>query len=136
MEQAHLFKKLHEEGRDDEIPFEAMQLTTEIAKANRLCRLENGPDFFELNITALQIGDVAFVGFPGEPFTDIGRQTKTAEGWKLILPCCITNGYRGYFPTKDAYDEGGYEANTTSYHCTVAETLVAGAKDLLSELKK
>ena len=136
MQKAHLYKQLHAEGRDNEIPFEAMQLTTEIAKANRLCRLENGPDFFELHLTGLQIGDVAFVGFPGEPFTDIGRQTKTAEGWKLILPCCITNGYMGYFPTKDAYDEGGYEANTTNYHSSVAETLVNGAKELLAELKK
>ena len=96
---------------------------------------ENGPEFFELELTGLQIGGVAFVGFPGEPFTDIGRQVKTAEGWKLILPCCIVNGYSGYFPTADAFREGGYEANTSSYHSTVAETLVKGAKALLAELR-
>ena len=135
MEEAHLFAKLHKEGRDNEIPFEAMQLTTAIAKANRLVLLENGPEFFDLELTGLRIGDVAFVGFPGEPFTDIGRQTKTAEGWKLILPCCITNSYKGYFPTKDAYDEGGYEAGSTSYHSSVAASLVAGAKELLDDLK-
>ena len=135
MEKAHLYAKLHKEGRDDEIPFEAMELTTAIAKANRLVRLENGPDFFELELTGVRLGGVALVGFPGDPFTDIGRQTKTAEGWKLILPCCIVNGYGGYFPTADAFLEGGYEANTSSYHATVAETLVAGAKELLAELK-
>lgn len=136
MEKAHLYKQLHDEGRDAEIPFEAMELTTVIAEANRLVRLENGPDFFELGITGLQIGSVAFVGFPGEPFTDIGRQTKTAEGWDMILPCCITNGYKGYFPTPEAYAAGGYETRGSNYHCSVADTLIAGAKELLAELKK
>ena len=136
MEKAHLYARLHKEGRDDEIPFKAMELTTAIANANRLVRLENGPDFFRLELTGLRIGSVAFVGFPGEPFTDIGRQTKTAEGWAMILPCCIVNGYSGYFPTADAFREGGYEASTSSYHSTVAESLVSGAKALLEELRK
>ena len=136
MERAHLYTKLHQEGRDDEIPFEAMELTTVLAESNRLVRLENGPDSYELSITGLRLGNVAFVGFPGEPFTDIGRQTKTAEGWDLILPCCITNGYQGYFPTPEAYAAGGYETRGSNYHCTVADTLVAGAKELLADLKK
>ena len=133
---AHEYKELHDAGRDDLIPYTAMELTTVVAEALRMCRLENGPKEFLLDLTAVKLGSVALLGIPGEPFTDIGRQTKTAEGWKLILPCCITNGYNGYFPTKDAYDEGGYEANTTSYHASVAETLVKGAKELLAELKK
>ena len=133
---AHLYKELHDAGRDDEIPFEAMELTTVIAEANRMCALENGPDYFELAVTGLQIGDVAFVGIGGEPFTDIGVQIKDTEGWAMIMPCCIVNGYAGYFPTASAFSEGGYESRSSSYQSNVAKLLIEGGKELLQELKK
>ena len=133
---AHLYKQLHDEGRDEEIPFEAMELTTVIAEANRMCALENGPDFFELAVTGLRIGDVAFIGIGGEPFTDIGVQIKDTEGWSMIMPCCIVNGYAGYFPTAEAFSEGGYEARSSSYQSNVAQLLIDGGKELLKELKQ
>ena len=132
---AHLYKDLHDAGRDGEIPFTAMELTTVIAEANRMCALENGPDSFELELTGVKIGDVALIGICGEPFTDIGVQIKDTEGWSMIMPCCIVNGYAGYFPTKDAFDEGGYEARSSSYQSNVAQLLIDGGKALLQELK-
>ena len=50
------------------------------------------------------------------------------------MPCCITNGYVGYFPTKEAFDEGGYEARASSFQSNIAQLLVDGAKALLKEL--
>ncbi|MCQ2437233.1 MAG: hypothetical protein MJ099_02415 [Clostridia bacterium] len=133
---AHKYKDLHEAGRDCDIPYTAMELTTVVAEAYRMCNLENGPYEYHLDVTGLRIGDVAFVGLPGEPFTDIGRQIKTAEGWKMILPCCITNGYEGYFPTADAYEDGGYEARSSVYKPGVAERLIEAGKAVLSDLHK
>ena len=75
------------------------------------------------------------IGLPGEPFTDIGVQIKDTEGWNMIMPCCIVNGYQGYFPTKDAFDEGGYESRSSSFQSNVAELLIQGGKTLLKELK-
>ena len=132
---AHLYKELHEAGRDEEIPYMAMELTTVIAEASRMVRLENGPDHFDLELTGLRLGPVAFVGIPGEPFTDIGRQIKDTEGWSLILPCCLTNGAQGYFPMKSAFDEGGYEARSSKYKKGVAEEIIRAGKELLEELK-
>jgi hypothetical protein len=63
-------------------------------------------------------------------------QIKATEGWKDILPIAMTNGQQGYFPMKDAFDEGGYEARSSNYVSGVAESLVAGAKELLGELAK
>lgn len=136
MPRAKLYKQLHDAGKDDQIPFDAMELTTVVAEANRMVRLENGPEFFELELTGLQLGSVALIGFPGEPFTDIGRQVKDTEGWSMIMPCCITNGYKGYFPTRQAYNEGGYEARSSSYRYDTADKLIAAGKELLNELKK
>ncbi len=133
---AHKYKELHDAGKDSEIPYTAMELTTVVAEALRMCRLENGPESFMFNLTGLKIGDVALLGIPGEPFTEIGVKIKEAEGWKMILPCGLTNGYEGYFPVKSAYDEGGYEARTSPFKPGVAEKIIEGGKELLGELRK
>ena len=133
---AHEYKELHDAGRDDLIPFEAMELTTVVAEALRMCRLENGPENFMLPLTGVKIGSVALLGIPGEPFTDIGVGIKEAEGWDLVLPTSLTNGNEGYFPMQSAYDEGGYEARTSPYRAGVAETFIREGKAILDELRK
>lgn len=135
MEQAHRFKELHEAGRDAEIPYKGMELTTVVAESLRMVRLEHGPEAFPMTFTAVAVGNVALFGIPGEPFNGIGRALKEAEGWDLVLPCCITNGYEGYFPMKDAYDEGGYEARSSNFKSGVAEFIIDLGKNMLSELK-
>ena len=129
------YARLHEEGRDDLIPFEAMELTTVVAEAIRMCKLENGPESFVLPLTALRIGNVAFLGIPGEPFTGIGVGIKEASGWDLVLPSAISGGYEGYFPMQSAFDEGGYEARSSRYKGGVAEIIIKEGKKLLNELK-
>lgn len=134
---AHKYKELHEAGRDCDIPYTAMELTTVVAEAIRMCDLENGPEFFEMDLTGVRIGNLAFVGIPGEPFTEIGVGIKAAvEGFDLVLPCALTNGSYGYFPMNSAYDEGGYEARSSKFKAGVAETIVSDAKALLEALKK
>ena len=132
---AHKYKKLHDEGRDDEIPYEAMELTTVVAEACRMCRLEHGPEEFTLNLMGISFGGVAFVGIPGEPFTDTGKGIKDTDGWNIILPCALVNGHEGYFPMKSAYDEGGYEARSSRYKAGIAERLIDGGKTVLGKLK-
>ena len=132
---AHKYKELHDAGRDCDIPYQAMELTTVVAEAARMCNLENGPEYFEMDLTGVQLGPVALIGIPGEPFTDIGVQIKDTPGWSMIMPCALTNGYEGYFPMKSAYDEGGYEARASVFKSGVAETIIEGAKELLKELK-
>lgn len=126
---------LHENGRDDKIPFSAMELTTVVAEARRMVRLENASDHYDLTLTGIKVGPVAFLGIPGEPFTDIGRQIKKADGWKCIMPMCLTNGSEGYFPMKDAFEEGGYEARASHFKGGVAEAIVEGGVRILNELK-
>ena len=133
---AHKYKELHDAGRDDEIPYTAMELTTVVAEALRMCNMENGPENFMLNLTGVKIGGVAMVGIPGEPFTDIGVGIKEAEGWRMIMPCALTNGNEGYFPMQSAYDEGGYEARTSPFKAGVAEKIIEGGKALLDEMRK
>ena len=127
---------LHEAGRDDEIPFTGMQLTTVVADACRKLRLEHGPDSFELPLTAVALGPVVLLGMPGEPFSAVGKALKQAPGWSMVIPTCNTNAKEGYFPTEDAYLPGGYEAGSSNYRAGVAERLIEQALELLEEIAK
>ncbi len=136
MKQAYYIKEMHEAGRDAELPYKGMLLTTFVAEALRMIRLENGPEFKPMKLSALSIGNIALIGIPGEPFSGIGIGLKEAEGWDMIMPCCLTNGSEGYFPMQDSYDEGGYEARSSNFKAGVAEFLIKEGKELLDSMKK
>ncbi len=124
----------HEAGKDAELPWKGMELTTEVARAGRIRRLKDGPDFFDLPLFTLAIGkSVAFGGFPGEPFNDIGKAVKAKSPFALTICACLTNGSRGYFPFSDSFKEDGYEAATSPFGPTVADDLIAGQ---LAQLNK
>ena len=130
---AREYKRLHDEGRDDLIPYTAMELTTVVAEAARMCELEHGPEVIPMEMVGVRLGRVAMIGIPGEPFTEIGVKIKEMGGFDLIMPCALTNGYYGYFPTKSAYDEGGYEARASKYSSGVAERLIECGGELLRD---
>ena len=133
--EAHRIHDLHAAGKDDELPYKGMMLTTVVARANRMVRLENGPEAFEMPLSVIAIGPVAMVGLPGEPFTGVGRGLKKTEGWELILPTCNTNAKEGYFPMLECYEEGGYEAGGSNYKAGVAELLIETGANMLKSLK-
>jgi len=134
--QAHIINDLHNAGRDAQLPYEGMELTTVVAEAARMVRLEHGPESFPMDFLGIAVGNVALFGIPGEPFTGVGRGLKEAAGWDLVLPCCLINGCGGYFPRQAAYDEGGYEARCSSFKAGVAELILEEGKQLLRELAR
>lgn len=133
---ARYINQMHLDGKDAELPYKGMMLTTVVAEAQRMLRLEHGPDSFRMELSGVAIGPVVLVGIPGEPFNDIGLGIKDSEGWDVILPCCLTNGYIGYFPTMNAYTEGGYEARSSSFKAGVAERIIEEAKKMMEKLKE
>ncbi len=133
---AREYSALHNSGRDSEIPYQGMMLTTVVAEAERMLRLEHGPESFPLPMSVVAMGDVALVGIPGEPFAAIGFALRDNNPeWKLVLPCAISNGYEGYFPSKSAYTEGGYEVRTSIFASNVADRIVEEGRSLLDQVK-
>ena len=130
---------LHEAGKDAEISAKygcyEMELTTEVARAGRIRNMAKHDDFHDLPITTIAIGnDIAFCGFPGEPFNDIGVAVRKDSPFKLTILSCLTNGSRGYFPFSDSYKQGGYESATSPFGPTVADDLIAGQLKQLRDL--
>lgn len=59
--------------------------------------------------TVIKIGEVAFVGFPYELFSEIGMRIARASKIPYVLPLACTNGSEGYFVSEDQICRGGYE---------------------------
>lgn len=107
------------------------------AEAVKHIRLADAPDDFPLCLSVLGFGDVVFVGFPGEPFTEIGRQVKEQSPFTMTIPCCNTNGSEGYFSMRADIESGsGYEAQSARFMPGVAEALIEQAVALTHEMKE
>lgn len=127
------------DGFDDvELPEELLAKMTRteiITKANRIRNMMSMPDDKELIVTAVSVGDIVFAGFPGEPFTEVGRRVKGRSLFTLTIPACCANGYEGYYPMQDAFAENGYEAHAARYVGGTAEKLVEAAVEIVNSLK-
>ena len=134
MPQARMFAELHNSGRDCDIPYEGMALTTVVAESLRMLRLEHGPETFPLHLTAVAFGPIVMIGIPGEPFTGIGTALKAGSKYAMTMPCCLTNGSQGYFPMQEAYDEGGYEARSSNFAAGVAERIIENGLKLINDI--
>ena len=87
------------------------------------------------NLTVGRVGDVAFVGLGGEVFNEIGKAIKTASPFPHTIIITHCNGAGGYVPTRQSYDEGGYEVKTSPYLPGADDQLAQEAVRLLRELK-
>ncbi len=102
--------------------------------AERIIRSKRWPDEKELYVTAICVGEVAFAGFPGEPFTEIGTTVKAQSKATLTIPACCANGYEGYFPMLALSEKFTYESNTTQFVMGTAERLIETSVELINSL--
>jgi hypothetical protein len=89
-----------------------------------------------LELGGLAIGDMAFIAFPGEMFTEIGQRIKGASPFKQTYIMGLTNGRKGYFPSTKAIAEGGYSVDTRRVDPPTEEIITEVAAGLLEELRK
>ena len=135
LDEARRIWTLHKEGRDDELPFKEMALTTAVAEAKRILDHENGPESYPFYLSAIKIGDLCLAGIGGEPFTEIGNRISAASPFAETVLCALTNTEGGYIPTTKAYSEGGYEARSSSLAPGGDDIIVDGMMKLLESLK-
>ena len=106
-----------------------------VPEARRIVRMKDEPDFYRFSVYALRLGELVFAGLPGEPFTEIGRRIYRDSPFEATILTCQTNASCGYIGTSSAYDEGGYEALTSSYKKGADDVMVQGMLELLNKLR-
>lgn len=107
-----------------------------IPEAVRIIANLTPPDTFEFPVSGLQIGPVGFIGIPGEPFTQIGMDTKKDSKLALTIVNCLVNGGRGYFPTEDAFAVGGYERSTSRFASNCAEIVTEACLKIRTKMEE
>jgi neutral ceramidase len=77
-----------------------------------------------LEVMVIRIGDAAFVGLPGEMFTEFGLDIKAKSPCRNTMVMGLTNDERGYFPTKVSFTQGpkGFTPMITGYETTPGTT--------------
>ena len=131
---AREWRQLHLDGKGGKVPGVGMERTANVAWAYRVVQTSDWPDERPLPVTVITVGKaLAFGGFPGEPFTDMGRGAKSRSKFAMTIPACCAGGSFGYFPMQDAYTIGGYENATSRYAKGTAEKLVDGMVDQMNE---
>ncbi len=63
----------------------------------------------DVEVQAISVGDVAFVGYPAEYFVEFGLRTKAASPFPNTFVSELANGWHGYVPIPEAFAHGGYE---------------------------
>ena len=104
-----------------------------IAHCRRILSLRKSPIYLPVPLTVIGIGKMALVGFGGEAFTSYSYLLKDAAPDKFMLTSVCANGYEGYFPTAEAFKQGGYEAISSLYTPELEEQILTAAKDMLKK---
>ena len=105
----------------------------ELGEARRIINIRTDPIYRPITVSVIGIGDVCFVGFGGEPFTAYADEIRAALPSKFILTGCNANGSVGYLPTKEAFEEGGYEGRGTPLSPNLQEQVIGAALKMIRE---
>ncbi len=128
------YVRWHEAGEKEKIPYTGMEYITAVIEARQIIWRSQGGCHDPAPVSVTTMGDVAVVTVPGEGFCEVGRQLRSHSPKKATFTLGLANAYEGYFPTKDAFGVGGYEARTSHFLPGVAETITDTGISLLKNM--
>jgi hypothetical protein len=85
-------------------------------------------------LQCIRVGSLAFLSCQGEPFLEISQRIVADSPFPHTLFSGYSNGAFGYLPTRQAFDEGGYEIEASPFAPAAAEALIAESLRLLHEM--
>lgn len=86
----------------------------------------------DAEIVIVRYGDLAIIGIPGEPASELGRRIESAAktfGVKYPIIASFANNWLGYILTKEGYDKGGYEATLSFHGPELADAILDATKN-------
>ncbi|MBQ9543585.1 MAG: hypothetical protein IJV00_00495 [Clostridia bacterium] len=104
----------------------------DLAYVTRIVNLRTAPIFRPVPLSAVGFGDVVFAGIGGEAFTAYIASVKALVPDRFLITAVCTNGYEGYFPTEEAFSQGGYEADSSLFTPTLEKEVVGAFRELLA----
>lgn len=107
----------------------------QLAGWRRVINTRTMPLYQHVAVSAMRIGDVVLVGFGGEAFTEYANRSRALAPDKFVVAATCTNGYQGYLPTKQAFEDGGYESAGSYFSPTIEDELVGTVEEILRDIQ-
>ena len=93
-------------------------------------RTDSDPAGWHGRVGLIEIGELAVVCLPGEPFWAVAEAIRDLrDGPTLVLG--YSDGVPGYFPTKEDYPDGGYEVRDAHRYYGMPAPFAAGCAEQL-----
>ncbi len=102
-----------------------------LEEACRIAVIPDQPVYHKIPITVLGMGEVAFFGLGGEPFTEYGYIAREAFPEKFVITATCANGGEGYLPSKQAFEQGGYEVISSHFTDTLERDVMGASLEML-----
>lgn len=102
---------------------------------NRIQREYDGSGDMTLEVQLMSVGDVAYVGMPGETASEIGSEIKWHSPFRKTWIANLSTGYAGYISPANAIIQGGYEPLKQPFSARGSLKLVNESVDALFELR-
>jgi len=95
-----------------------------------------GKEEAEMELQLMAIGDIAFVGVPGELVNELGLEIKWHSPFKRTFIAYCATDYFGYMSTANQVAAGGYEPQSQRYASRDTLKLVTTVRDGLFDLRE
>ncbi len=105
-----------------------------LAYLRRVVEMRTDPIWRSVPVSAITVGNLAFIGLGGEPFSHYAEAIREGVADKLIISVTCANGFEGYLPTEEAFGEGGYEATASAFTPDLESQCVSAAIELLNNI--
>ena len=105
------------------------------AFCNRIQREYDGDGKMRLEVQLLSVGDLVFVGMPGEAASEIGSMIKWNSPFRKTWIANLATGFAGYISPVNALVQGGYEPLKQPWVARGSLTLVNESVDALFGLR-
>jgi hypothetical protein len=89
-----------------------------------------------MSLWAISFGEVGIGTLPGELHDSLGVELREKSPFKATLFSGYTNGTNGYFAADFAYDNGGYEVESSRHERGTSEEMVNKLVAMLQELNQ
>lgn len=98
-------------------------------------RMADVPDRVRTWVQALRIGDLGIAAVPGELLVELGLDLKARSPFSQTIVIELANDSVGYLPTRQSYEEGGYEPEASVFAPGCGEQIADVALGLLEQLR-
>jgi len=103
------------------------QITTDLPKG------DISSPVIEIRLSVLKIGQIVFTAVSGEVMNEIGSKTKGLSPYKYTFMITNCNGSSGYLVTDEAYEEGGYEVESTRVKSGAEKAIIENLLEMINE---